>query len=304
MRESKNVNRQVASHTLENRYFERMAGSMGDKARILDYLPQVVSGTPAPRVLDVGAGGGEFANALVELGYDVTALDANEDAVNRIRSRFPQVTTATLLANQATQLGGNVFDAVVCSSLLHEAFSYGDDVRGPGHFSSLDRAITAFHHVLKPGGVLVIRDGVLPENWEEHGSITLLDGHEPSSVFTYLDMCPFANGVAHGDMGNAVNLKWDGERTFKGNVRSLLEFAYTYTWGLDSYPRETQELYALKTLDEYAEFLAVHGFTVERKQSYLQPGYSSHLQTMMLLDVNGETNKWFDSNALWVARKN
>lgn len=303
MREIKNVNRQVASHNLESRYFERMAQSMGDKARILDYLPEVVAGEPAPRVLDVGAGGGEFANALAELGYDVTALDANEDAVNRIRSRFPKVTTVQLLANQATQLGAGMFDAVICSSILHEVFSYGDNVRGPGHVSSISRAFDAFHYVLKPGGVLVIRDGVLPENWEDHGSITLLDGHEPASVFTYLDMCPFANGVAHGDMGNAVNLTWDGKKTFKGNVRSLLEFAYTYTWGLDSYPRETQELYALKTLDEYADFLTVHGFDVELKESYLQPGYSTHLQTMMLLDVNGESNSWFDSNALWVARK-
>lgn len=293
----------MASHKLESRYFERMAQSMGDKARILNYLPEVVAGKAAPRVLDVGAGGGEFANALVELGYDVTALDANEDAVNRIRSRFPKVTTATLLANQATQLGAGMFDAVICSSILHEVFSYGDTFRGPGHVSSLSRAFDAFHYVLKPGGVLVIRDGVLPENWEDHGSITLLDGHEPSSVFTYLDMCPFANGVAHGDMGNAVSLTWDGEKTFKGNVRSLLEFAYTYTWGLDSYPRETQELYALKTLDEYADFLTGHGFDVELKESYLQSGYSTHLQTMMLLDVNGENNAWFDSNALWVARK-
>lgn len=301
MRESELVRNNLPH--LEERYFERMNRSMGDKAKILQFLPPVVVGEPAPKVLDVGAGSGAFSNTLSQLGYDVTALDASDDAVVRIRETYPTMTTATLLAQEAHELGENTFDAIICSSILHEAFSYSPNSINDSSFSSVARALDSFNVALKPGGVLVIRDGVLPNNWDAEGSITLLDGHEPSSVELYLQMCPFANGGVNTDMGNVVSLTHVGGKTFVGNVRSLLEFAFTYTWGLDSYHRETQELYALMTLGEYSSFIESHGFTVFHEESYLQEGYVTHLATQMVLEVDGSTNEWFDSNAIWVARK-
>jgi SAM-dependent methyltransferase len=288
---------------LEERYFQRMAGSMGDKIKLFEFLPAFTEGAPAPRILDIGAGGGEFANKLSELGYDVTAIDASDDAVMRIREKFPHITTATLLANHVDSLGDETFDVVICSSILHEVFSYGDDYRSKGHYSSLNRAFKAFHKVLKTDGTFLIRDGVLPTNWEDEGTIELQEGHEVSSVFKYLEMCPFANGGVHTNLGHLVNLEQVGEKTFKGNVRSLLEFSYTYTWGLDSYPRETQELYAVKTLEEYVELLEEEGFTVVHTESYLQPGYPKHLANTIRLRVGDKTDEWFDSNAIWVAIK-
>lgn len=288
---------------LEERYFERMAKSMGDKNKILSFLPPVTVNEPAPHVLDIGAGGGEFSNVLSELGYVVTAIDANDDAVIRIREKFPHITTANLLANHVHELGLEKFDVVVCSSILHEVFSYGDDVRSKGHYSSLNRALKDFYDVLKPGGKIIIRDGVLPSNWEEQGTIELLDGHSVDSVYKYLEMCPFANGGVRSGLGDLVSLTRVGDKVFSGNVRSLLEFSYTYTWGVDSYVRETQELYAVKTVDEYVSLLEEENFEVIHTESYLQPGYPQNLAQKIKLTVNGRTNEWFDSNAIWVARK-
>jgi SAM-dependent methyltransferase len=299
-----NNERKISQHNLEERYFERMAHSVGDKRRILAYLPPITDVTNPPSILDVGAGGGEFADALREFGYNVTALDASDDAIMRIRKVFPKLTTAKFLANHADEIGENVFDVVVCSSILHEVFSYGDDVHQAGHISSLERAFASFAKVLKPNGLLVIRDGVKPDNFASEGTITVGSEGKVEDIFKYLDMCPFANGVASGERGHKIALAYKGDGVFTGKADSLMEAAYTYTWGLDSFPRETQELYGVMTLNEYAEFIEAHGFTVEEKFAYRQEGYPKHLEGKLELNVDGVINDWFNSNAIWVARKN
>ena len=284
---------------LEARYFERMASSLGDKQRIIGYLPDFEGAS----VLDVGAGGGELSNALSGLGYEVTSIDASDDAVMRLQDKYPHLTTHQLLANHAHSIGDEKFDAIVCSSILHEVFSYGDDQHSKGEYASLDSAFESFRRVLKSGGKLIIRDGVLPENWQERGTITLGEEHDSSVVETYLKMCPFSNGHAGHETGSIVQLNKIGDKTYEGNARSLMEFAYTYTWGLESYPRETQELYGVKTLKEYEDLLASHGFTVTEAYEYLQPGYPENLKEKMTLNMSGKINEWFSSNAIWVAVK-
>lgn len=296
------MERIVNQHHLEERYFARMASSLGDKIKIVEHLP-VVTDDYSPHILDVGAGGGNFSKVLADMGYKVTSLDANEEAIHEINYKYPNIETIHALANHASDFGKNVYDAIVCSSILHEVFSYGDDVHNVGHVSSLSRALQSFYEALKPNGVLIIRDGVLPDNWADTASLTLLEGHEASSVSLYLSMCPFANGSAYNAQGSLVALSDVGSKTFVGNVRSVMEFAYTYTWGLDSYPRETQELYAPLTLDEYVTLLESEKFKVTNSFSYLQPGYPENLKDKMVLTVNGEPAEWFDSNALWVAYK-
>lgn len=224
-------------HALESRYFQRMDNSAGDKSRLIKYLPPIVDPSNPPHVLDVGAGSGSFAHILSLLGYDVTALDASEDALNEIQFRYNDLHVLNALANHTHDFGKEQFDVIIASSLLHEVFSYGDDVHKAGHISSLSRALNSFKEALKPEGLLLIRDGVKPENWKESASFELLAGHENSSVNLYLEMCPFANGIAYGDAGSLIRLTNTENSTWVGNVQSVMEFAYTYTWGLDSYPR-------------------------------------------------------------------
>ena len=65
--------------TLEDRYFDRMASSLGEKERILDW---VLRG----HAVDVGAGGGEFTAALAALpDVHATAIDQAPESLERLR---------------------------------------------------------------------------------------------------------------------------------------------------------------------------------------------------------------------------
>jgi SAM-dependent methyltransferase len=295
-------NRIAADETLESRYFERMAQSLNDKARLLDFLPPVTDDY-APRILDVGAGGGELSNVLDKLGYSVTALDTNSDALDRISERFSNVEVLNSLANHVKDFG-LTFDAIICSSILHEVYSYGDDVHRMGHVSSLGRAISAFRDVLAPGSRLLVRDGVRADDWAEQGFVEVLDGDE-SAVTEYLDLCPFANGDAYGKNGNLLGLTRVGEGRYSGTFRSCMEYAYTRNWGKESYPREAKELYGVLTLDDYADYVEGFGFTTIHKEAYLLPGYVTGLaDKVRLLDADGHERPWFNSNAIWVYEVN
>lgn len=290
------------THTLEARYFERMATSLGDKMKIIENLPPVTEGY-SPRVLDVGAGGGEFSATLEELGYTVTALDASDDAIVRMRQKFPELTTVHMLANESEKLGESMFDAVVCSSILHEVYSYGDNSHKKGDFGSLESALKAFMKILKPGGVLVIRDGVKPANWASKAQVRMIPSENKAPLFRYLQDCPFANSFIAGPTGQMVALEETTNDLFEGNVQSVFEFYMTYNWGLASYPRETQELFGILTLDEYVTLLTSIGFTVTNAESWLQAGYLAHLPEKVELFTEEGLNEWPDTNALWVARK-
>jgi len=289
------------THRLEERYFERMAKSLGDKLHIVEQLPEPTD-KYSPKVLDIGAGGGEFANSLTELGFTVTALDANSDAVAHMKANFPKLHPVELLANHARELGLETYDAVICSSILHEVFSYGDDERGPGDYNSLTEALKAFHAVLKPGGVLVIRDGVRPRHWNDTATITVLNGDD-EAVISYLDQCPFANGSIPGTVGELVKLTKHRSGSYVGDLRSAYEFYMTYNWGVENYHREAHELYGVLSLDQYSSLLNYVGFNVELAKSWVQPGYSEHLPTKVRLMTAEGFNRWPDTNALWVARK-
>lgn len=278
-------------------YFERMARSLKDKVKM---LPHVKPG----KVLDVGAGGGELTLALIELGNDAIALDGSQEAISHIVDKgVPAVCNFTHEVAQV--FPSETFDTIVCSSILHEVFSYGDDTADSAFtVHSLENSIKQFHEVLVTGGRLVIRDGIAPANRDEQIKILFKDPDGVRMANKYLNMIPFRADTLPAGMHEVGFIVDEIEQSLIGDAHSIMEFLYTYTWGEASYEREAQELYGVFTLDEYSAFLESHGFHITYAEEYLQEGYPQHLKNKVALyREDGSEAPFPMSNCLIVAEK-
>jgi SAM-dependent methyltransferase len=94
--------------------------------------------SPAPRVVDLGAGTGILTTALDRLGADVTAIEPDPDMLAELRRRLPEVTSAAGSA-EALPLPDASVDAVLAGQAMH--------------WFDMDRAIPEIARVLVPGGV-------------------------------------------------------------------------------------------------------------------------------------------------------
>lgn len=237
---------------LEEQYFARMASSLGDKVRL---LPYVTPGT----VLDVGAGGGELALALSELGgVSVVALDTAQESLDRL-------TDAGLATIQgdAAKLGELVesgsLDTVVFCSVLHEVYSYS-----ASRWTAVQDALRGAHSALRPGGHLIIRDGVMPPEPEGPAAVRVPD---PAFMVKYIAETPHPE----------LRLEQLGERLFTGSRHAVSEAVFTLNWGHTGFAREVQERYELFTREEYVDVLEKLGFSVIHAEEYVQPGYVAAL---------------------------
>ncbi|MFQ5582329.1 MAG: methyltransferase domain-containing protein [Mariprofundaceae bacterium] len=105
-------------------------------------LKQVRMMVPAGRLLEVGAGDGDFLSLAVEAGYEVAATEFSEAAAASIRDRVPE---AMVWKGEVEELGlpESEFDVVVAwHSLEHMRFPF--------------RALAAMRRTLKPGAALFI----------------------------------------------------------------------------------------------------------------------------------------------------
>lgn len=287
----------MLANTQNELYFERMANSLKDKVKILPFVGE-------GKVLDVGAGGGEFTLALMELGNDAYALDGSEEAVQHLEDKG--VPSYQKFSHEiADTFAAGTFDSIVCSSIIHEIFSYGDDSENSAFtLGSVENSLNQFHQVLKDGGKLIIRDGIAPENRNEIVKVLFKDPDGVRMANKYFSMIPFKTDISptpHHKVGFTVD---EVEQSVTGDAGSIMEFLYTYTWGEDSYSRETQELYGVFTLTEYTAFLEAHGFKVIHAEEYLQEGYPLHLkEKVTLYKEDGSEADFPMSNCLIVAEK-
>lgn len=276
-------------------YYERMASSLGDKARILEHLPLPVDpiGSARKKVLDVGCGGGEFMNFLREEGYDVYGVDA--DGESKEHTDAMGLPVLSIYAHEVSDFfPSEFFDVIICSSVFHEVFSYGTPEIGVGKIASLDKTMEALTFALKRGGTLIIRDGVMPDD----NSIKSMVVEDVNAVRKFVQCSPFNFRSYDRTIQIIPAFDRDNPHRFLGTPSSLMEFAFTYTWGDEAFDREVQEFYGLFTRQEYIEYIQPFGYSPTYSRSYVQNGYPLYLQGKVKFDFDFPA-----SNALWVYTK-
>ncbi len=100
-----------------------------------------LTGSPALRVLELGAGTGKLTEQLVGLGHDVVATDPSQEMLRLLTARVPDAVVARSTA-EAIPLPTRSVDVVVAA----QAF----------HWFEPERALPEIARVLRPGGRLAL----------------------------------------------------------------------------------------------------------------------------------------------------
>jgi SAM-dependent methyltransferase len=132
---------------------------------------------PPARVLDAGCGTGELAAALLRLGYDVTAVDIDLEAVAEARASGVPAVCADV-----TDFDDAPFDAIVFSLSLH-------------HVDQLRSAIARARRLLKPTGLIVVDEFA----WENADLLTAAWFYDMAAVLDSAGLLRSARGPVSTD---------------------------------------------------------------------------------------------------------
>src|SRR5204862_3464339 len=132
-------------------YAEGMEASAADKAKLLKFVrPGAVA--------DLGCGTGTVME-LLRRKYrksQFVGVDLSQEMVDRCKKRFPD---GEFLLHDITfrVFAEGSLDTILLCSIMHEVFSYkGYD------YSAVRRVLRYCAEALRPGGRLILRDGVKP----------------------------------------------------------------------------------------------------------------------------------------------
>jgi SAM-dependent methyltransferase len=287
----------------EAQYLATMNAARGDKGRMVELV------RPG-RIVEVGPGGGVVLDLLEARfpGSEVIGLDVSQEVIEALTTRRTRDGRRwRVVRGDAFSLpdvvGAGTVDSVVYCSVLHEIYSYVErDGRRFG-LAPVRELLQATWRALRPGGRIVIRDGVAPPPGTRRLRFVAPDARELFGLFAA--------------QFEGFDVAWrelpDGRVELPAH--HAMEFLYTYTWGPESFPYEVREQYGILTYPAYRaalrEWLDGHDGARARLlelppelASYLQPGYVAGLAGKVELTDEGDRPAALpDSNCLLVVER-
>jgi 2-polyprenyl-3-methyl-5-hydroxy-6-metoxy-1,4-benzoquinol methylase len=259
-------------------YIARMSAGLHDKLRVGRYLPP-----NARDVLDVGCADGALTLALAArhpqarwLGIDLDDGFIGQAEHHRVAADVPNAAFRTVYLRSL--LGEERrFDVVIFASVLHEFWTYGQGI------SSVLKALADAHELLRPGGVVVIRDMVL-DAYAAHATWRV------DAMRAAILGSPFAPILA------SFEDYWGTVRTLHDLNHFLLKYPYQTNW-----KRELVEHYVPVTAEQYMQMFALLGMTVQTHDLSLLPYLRAKWQQE--LGLVDDDLALLRSTALFVAQK-
>lgn len=188
-------------------------------------------------------------------------------------------------------------DTIVYSSILHELFSYIEYEGRKFNHEVIKKGLQTAYEVLKPGGRIIIRDGIMTEDKRLMRVIRFKDAGGMKFLEQYVQEFK----------GRIIQYEVLADNTVKMPVNDAMEFLYTYTWGEDSFVHEVQEQFGIFTPNDYKDFVkGIFGDKVNIVQAmnYLQDGYTNHLsEKIEFTDESGNDIALPDSTFFMVLEK-
>ena len=277
-----------------HRDFVSYAGQMDASLvqKVADLLPWVLP----PRIVDKGCGTGKL---LVELsrrfpGASLVGVDLSRELLRRSDENTYAGGDVELLLGDAAdqQLPDGGADTVIFSSIMHEVYSYSGYDR-----ARVDRALAAAARELRPGGRLLIRDGISPDPRE-----VLLDLIDAPTAAQFER---FAREFKHGQGAafTAAERRDGAAATVRLSAHLANEFLckkdYLKNWDI-----EVHEEYGVFTVDEWRAALGRNFFQVRTITTYVnqwirQNRYQGRVR---VTELDG-TSFWPATNAVIIGER-
>ncbi|MFN2746491.1 class I SAM-dependent methyltransferase [Bacillus sp. z60-18] len=277
---------------------------LSDMNRAEDYKKKIADYAVGEKMLDIGAGGGVMLDLLTEhhpeaevIGIDLSVNVIEELQKRKVREHKPwQVKQADAL-DLPEYIEKESVDTIVFSSILHEMFSYIPYEGRKFNQRVIAKALRSSFDVLKPGGRIIIRDGIMTEAKDDTRRIRFKD---PRGI-------DFLKRYVRDFKGRSVQiLKLENDAATL-YVNDAMEFLYTYTWGEEAYPHEVQEQFGYFTPSEFQACIEKElgdRANILVFEHYVQEGYEEHLSPKIeLTDRHGAPVSLPDSTCFIVVEK-